>query len=296
MVILVKEYTLVSLGSAISPRSTDSGFIAEDSKCLARNSVCWPNFVFRHSPWFPLAVGAGVFGETSFESRVPSSSSKLPLFSPEYTESDSEDSHSMHSLDHRDSLKFGVFVNAKESAPKRQPEEAQGSNDLVKPIHDLLKSLNFDKAFSSSSSSKPSKLPKKNFSPPQRSFLTLIKENQSVNLKKSKSKGISTFPLPSSEKGILGPKPSLSPSSSKSFKVDIKGKEKDLDSQNPSSSSNQYVPFSSNTYHQNDDLPISSSSILNLQIPIPEDQNPSDPILPNPTQPEPSSIISFHTS
>ncbi|KAI3729791.1 hypothetical protein L6452_18459 [Arctium lappa] len=38
MVILVKEYTLVSLGSAISPRSTDSGFIAEDSK-------------------FPLAVG-----------------------------------------------------------------------------------------------------------------------------------------------------------------------------------------------------------------------------------------------
>ncbi|KAI3735513.1 hypothetical protein L6452_15013 [Arctium lappa] len=69
MVILVKEYTLVSLGSAISLRSTDSGFIAEDSKCLAHNSVCWPNFVFRHSPWFPLAVGAGVFGETSFESR-----------------------------------------------------------------------------------------------------------------------------------------------------------------------------------------------------------------------------------
>ncbi|KAI3664831.1 hypothetical protein L6452_43440 [Arctium lappa] len=57
MVILVKEYTLVSLGSAISLRSTDSGFIAEDSKCLAHNSVCWPNFVFRHSPWFPLAVG-----------------------------------------------------------------------------------------------------------------------------------------------------------------------------------------------------------------------------------------------
>ncbi|KAI3770034.1 hypothetical protein L6452_01154 [Arctium lappa] len=47
MVILVKEYTLVSLGSAISPRSTDSGFIAEDSKCLAHNSDLW----------FPLAVG-----------------------------------------------------------------------------------------------------------------------------------------------------------------------------------------------------------------------------------------------
>ncbi|KAI3693191.1 hypothetical protein L6452_33022 [Arctium lappa] len=42
----VKEYTLVSLGSAISPRSTDSGFIAEDSKCLAHNSDLWSTLCY----------------------------------------------------------------------------------------------------------------------------------------------------------------------------------------------------------------------------------------------------------
>ncbi|KAI3720007.1 hypothetical protein L6452_20914 [Arctium lappa] len=46
MVILVKEYTLVSLGSAISPRSTDSGFIAEDSNCLAHNSDLWSTLCY----------------------------------------------------------------------------------------------------------------------------------------------------------------------------------------------------------------------------------------------------------
>ncbi|KAI3770797.1 hypothetical protein L6452_01941 [Arctium lappa] len=116
--------------------------------------------------------------------QVPSSSSaKYPSFSPDYTDSNSEDYHSVHSLDLRDSFKFGVFIKAKQSEPKPQPEEDQGSNDLVKPDNYLLKSLNLGE--DTSSSSKPSHFPKKNSHLPSK---------KPSNLKKGKSI-VSDLPL-----------------------------------------------------------------------------------------------------
>ncbi|KAI3772275.1 hypothetical protein L6452_03457 [Arctium lappa] len=58
MVILAKEYTLVlRLGLDLTLKHGLCDSYPRIPIGLARNSVCWPNFVFRHSPWFPLAVG-----------------------------------------------------------------------------------------------------------------------------------------------------------------------------------------------------------------------------------------------
>ena len=66
------------------------------------------------------------------------------------------DSHesfwSMHSVDLRDEPKFGTFVRAKDHS------EDHDTNEVEKPIHDLLNSLNQDDE--SSSSSKPLKFQK----------------------------------------------------------------------------------------------------------------------------------------
>ncbi|KAI3771679.1 hypothetical protein L6452_02846 [Arctium lappa] len=76
--------------------------------------------------------------------------SKLPSYSTDWDDSISEDSNSVYSMDLRDSRKLGYFVSAKTSKPLLT--EDQDSNELVKPVNDLLMSLNLNDSSSSSSS------------------------------------------------------------------------------------------------------------------------------------------------
>ncbi|KAI3758096.1 hypothetical protein L6452_05644 [Arctium lappa] len=92
-------------------------------------------------------------------SQIHPSSSKQPSYSLECTDSDSGDSDSVYSMDLRDSRKFGIFVSTKQTKP--QHEEDQDSNDIVKPMNDIFKTLNLDED-SSSSSKKPSLFQKVN--------------------------------------------------------------------------------------------------------------------------------------
>ncbi|KAI3715890.1 hypothetical protein L6452_22879 [Arctium lappa] len=78
-------------------------------------------------------------------------SSKLPSYSSDWDDSNSEDSNSVYSMDLRDSRKFGYFVSAKSSKPLLT--EDQDSNELVKPVNDLLMSLKLKEVSSSFSSS-----------------------------------------------------------------------------------------------------------------------------------------------
>ncbi|KAI3718613.1 hypothetical protein L6452_19492 [Arctium lappa] len=92
-------------------------------------------------------------------SQNPPLSSKLPSYSPEWIDTDSGDSNSVYSMDLRDSRKFGIFVSAKQSKPILK--EDQNSNDFVKPVNDLLKTLNLKECSSSSSYSSSSPPPPK---------------------------------------------------------------------------------------------------------------------------------------
>ncbi|KAI3772514.1 hypothetical protein L6452_03700 [Arctium lappa] len=141
-------------------------------------------------------------------SQNPPSFSKLPSYSLECTDSDSGEYGSVYSMDLCDSRKFGVFVSAKQNKP--QLEEDQDSNDFVKPVDNMFKSLNFGEASSSSSSSmKP----------------TFLDKGKSI-----------AIDFPTKIKGILGAIPSILPTRLKSttlptilktLKVKSKGKAKE---------------------------------------------------------------------
>ncbi|KAI3678329.1 hypothetical protein L6452_37616 [Arctium lappa] len=126
-------------------------------------------------------------------------------------------------MDFRDSRNFGIFVSAKPSKPLLKKD--QDSNEFVKPVSDLLKSLKL-KEVSSSSSSFSSPSPKKAHLlakgksvvvnlPNKRKITPSSKGKSPMNttefipraLKIKKSKGISINPPSSFEKGILGPVP-----------------------------------------------------------------------------------------
>ncbi|KAI3665553.1 hypothetical protein L6452_44180 [Arctium lappa] len=148
-------------------------------------------------------------------------SSKLPSYSTDWNDSMSEDSNSVYSMDLQDSRKFGHFVSAKSSKPILT--EDQDSNELVKPVNDLLMSLNLNNDSSSSSSSYSSK--KAHFlskgksvvvnTPNKRKITPSSKGKSPMNttdfiprvLKIKKSKGISNISSSSIYKGILGPAP-----------------------------------------------------------------------------------------
>ncbi|KAI3684878.1 hypothetical protein L6452_34105 [Arctium lappa] len=146
-------------------------------------------------------------------------SSKLPSYSTDWNDSMSEDSNSVYSMDLRDSRKFGHFVSAKSSKPILT--EDQGSNELVKPVNDLLMSLNLNtKSSSSSHSSKKAHFLFKGKSvvvntPNKRKITPSSKGKSPMNttdfipraLKIKKSKGISNISSSSIYKGILGPAP-----------------------------------------------------------------------------------------
>ncbi|KAI3702841.1 hypothetical protein L6452_28594 [Arctium lappa] len=148
-------------------------------------------------------------------------SSKLPSYSTDWNDSISEDSNSVYSMDLRDSRKLGYFVSAKSSKPILT--EDQDSNELVKPVNDLLMSLNLNNDSSSSSCSHSSK--KAPFlskgksvvvnTPNKRKITPSSKGKSPMNttdfipraLKIKKSKGISNISSSSIYKGILGPTP-----------------------------------------------------------------------------------------
>ncbi|KAI3727550.1 hypothetical protein L6452_16166 [Arctium lappa] len=123
-------------------------------------------------------------------------------------------------MDLRDSRKFSHFVSAKSSKPILT--EDQDSNELVKPVNDLLMSLNLnsDSSSSSSHSSKKAHFLSKGKSvvvntPNKRKITPSSKGKSPMNttdfipraLKIKKSKGISNISSSSIYKGIIGPAP-----------------------------------------------------------------------------------------